>query len=797
MLLSYIRVALRNLSRHKVYSALNIGGLSIGILCCLVIIQYVRYEQDFDRFHPSADQIYRITEYQSFPGKDRQHVAVTPGLMIPTMKKDYPEVMDGTRMMHDDSYLLKSGDQSEVFRNVVYADSNVFRFFNFPLLRGDAGTALRKPYSIVISEGVARRFFGVEDPIGQVLLESHNYPLTITGVAADVPENSHIRFDAMISWSSTTTAATAGNFGWMNNWRAQSVYSYVLLTPGTSPAALQEKFPGFLERHMPDRVTSFELALQPFLDIHLRSADLLYDFNARKGDAATVTMLSWIAGFILLMACINFMNLATARSMKRSREVGLRKVVGAHRSQLIRQFLSESVLIASLATVIAVVLSGILLPQFSQLADRTLTFDLLHDASTLLIVIGIALSAGIVAGSYPAFFLTAFRTIDVMKGSMTQTMRGVMLRRLLVVAQFAIAIVLIVGTLVIRDQLAYVRSMKLGFDKEQLAVIERPGTNSQYETIRNELLGDPAIVSVSGTSRIPGRGIPTYSGYLEVGDTDQRWDLPIIDVDYHFLDTYNIALIEGRNFDPRFPDEETRSLIINETMMRALGWTSAIGKHVRLNSPDDPPSEVIGVVGDFHIKSLHETIVPMALQYDPTQMYHLTVRVRPGASVQALDHLRSVAKTFSPDVPFGYSFLDEEFARMYQSDDQTSAIIANASLLAIVVACLGLFGLASFTAEQRTKEIGVRKVLGARIPSLLGLLTREFLLLVVMANVIGWPIAYYLSHVWLQNFAYRVAPDPLLFLLTGAVALAIALLTVGQQALRASLRNPVDALRYE
>jgi putative ABC transport system permease protein len=797
MLRSYLRIAARNILRHKSYAAINIGGLTIGVLCCLLILTYIRYEQSFDTFFPHADRVYRITEYQTFPGKDRQHVAVTAGLMAHTMKQEFPEVEAATRLVEWGKMVLRLGDQSVASEHVVYADSNFFSFFGFRLLSGDPTTALQAPYSIVLSRSFAGRLFGIEDPIGRSLTESHGIPLKVTGVVEDPPENSHIQFDLLMSWSSTTTAATAQYYSWMNNWRTQGTYSYLRLTHQADVEALQKRFPDFVKEHMPERVDSYVLSLQPLLDIHLRSSDLVYDFNAAKGDATTVIVMSWIAIFILLIACVNFMNLATARSMQRAREVGMRKVVGAYRAQLVGQFFAESLLVAVMATGLGLLALEFLLPGFSRLAGRSLSFDIVRDPMLLIGALGIAVLAGLVAGSYPALHLSAFRLADVLKGSTTRGKRGTNLRRALVVLQFAIAVTLIVGTLVIRKQLDYVLHARLGFDKEQLLVIDRPGPKNQFDGVRAELLRNSAIVDVTGSSRVPGRNMPTYTAYPQVGNGDQRWDLPILDVGYHFLDTYRIDLLQGRNFLPQFPADGQKSLIINETMARKLGWQSAVGKQIRLGSPDAPARTVIGVVRDFHVKSLHDEIEPLMLDYDPSSIYYLTARIQPGKIPEALTFIRSVVERVSPGTPFQYSFLDDEFNNMYHSDEQTAEIVGIFSFLAILVAALGLFGLASFTAEQRTKEIGIRKVLGASVSGLVSLLTREFVLLVLIANVIAWPITYLLMSRWLEEFAYRINIGLWSFVLAGVIAILIASATVSYQAIKAALANPVEALRYE
>ena len=446
--------------------------------------------------------------------------------------------------------------------------------------------------------------------------------------------------------------------------------------------------------------------------------------------------------------------------------------------------------------VLAVVAVQFVLPAFSQLANRTLSFNVLQDPMLIAGAFGLAVVAGVLAGSYPAIYLSTFRPAEVLRGGPTRGARGVLFRRVLVVFQFTIAVALIVGTIVIENQLEYVRHARLGFDKEQLLVIDRPGPQNQVEAVKTELRRSPLIVNVAGSSRVPGHSMPTFSAYPQ-NTGDERWDLPIIDVDYDFLKTYHIGLAEGRNFSPQFPSDEQKAVMINETMAKQLGWTSPVGKEIRLGSPDAIPHVVIGVVRDFHVKSLHEEIEPLMLDYNPNRTSNLTIRIEPGASREAVEFIRSVVAHVAPQTPFEYSFLDDQFNSMYRADEQAENIVGLFSLLAILVASLGLFGLASYTAEQRTKEIGLRKVLGASVTGIVALLSREFLALIGIATLIAWPIAWIGMSMWLEGFAYRISLDAWTFLAAGALTVAVALLTVSIQAVKAALANPADALRYE
>jgi len=797
MLSNYLKIAIRNLARHKAYSFINIGGLAVGILCCLLITLYVRYENSFDSFHPNAERIYRITELQTSPGKAVQHVAVSAALIAPTMANVYPEIQSVTRLQQWNHFLVKSGDKNLFLEDVVYADSGFFSFFGFPLIKGDPDAALRQPFSMVVTAATARTLFGDEDPMGKSVRGDYDIPYTVRGVAANPPENSHIQFDALLSWSSTTAPPSARMYEWMNNWRAQSVYSYVLLAPHVAAASLEAKFPDFLKKYMPDRVSSFTLQLQPLREIHLHSANFLYDFNTHAGDASTTYVLSWIAFFILLIASINFMNLATARSMQRAREVGLRKVVGAQRAQLIGQFIGESCLIAAASSGVALIVLELVLPAFGHLTRRNLRLDPAGDPSLVAMIIGITLITGILSGSYPALFLSSFRPADALKSSAGGRSRAVVLRRGLAILQFIIAIVLIVGTLIMKDQITFVRTLRLGFDKEQLVVTRWPGSSGQFETMRTQLEQYPSIVQVTGSSRVPGRPMPTYSVYPVTGGADERWDLSILSVDNNFLSTYHIDLSEGRSFTPEHLADAAHAVLINETMAKKLGWAPAVGREVRFGSPSAEPRTVIGVLKDFHVKSLHEVIEPIVMDFDTSHVNFLTVRIRSGQERAALGLLGEQWHRIYPDKPFEYSFVDEDFNRLYQSDERTAEIIGLASALAVFVACLGLLGLASYLAERRTKEIGIRKVLGASIPGIVTLLSREYLLLVLAANVLAAPITYYMAHRWLQDFAYRVNIDIVPFLAGGAGMMLLALLTVGYQAIRVATANPVEALRYE
>ena len=810
MFKNYLTVALRNLRKHKGYSLLNLAGLALGMTCCLLIMLYVQDELSYDRFHPKAERIYRVVLDAGIGGQFIK-AANTAAPMAATLVAEVPEVEAAARFWRSGRVLLGYENNRFYEENFLWADSSAFAVFGFPLLQGDARTALAQPNTVVLTSEMARKYFGVENPVGKILRYDNRLDLKITGVLQDVPRNSHLRFDflgAMVSRQESQSPI----------WISNNYYTYLLLREGATPQQLEAKFPALVKKYVAPQIEraigkNFDEAvaagakwgyfLQSVTSIYLHSKDLQYEIGVTS-DAKYVYILGAIAVFILLIACINFMNLATARASKRAKEVGLRKVLGSERTQLIKQFLGEALLLAFMAMLVALTLMELLLPNFNQLADKALSINGDNVVMMIATLFGIMLVAGVLAGLYPAFVLSAFQPVAVLKGALRGGMKSPRLRSTLVIAQFAISIVLLVSTGVVFEQLRFMREKNLGFQKEQVVLlpIETAAGQAKFESLRGELLRHPHVVAVAASSSVPGRIFGDNAHHLEGAPPEIVYSLQTLWVSFEYLDMMEIPLVAGRGFSSNFPTDSTSAFIINETAVRHMGFTpeSAVGQRLTAlgGTPDQNETRtIVGVIKDFHFESLHLQIKPMVLSINPRQFGNISVRIRPENISATIGFLQEQWQAFEPGYPWRYSFLDDDFGRLFQREARLSQIFGLFTLLAIFIACLGLFGLASFVAEQRTKEIGVRKVLGATVQSVVMLLTKEFTKLVAFSFILAAPIAYFVMQNWLQDFAYRTALNPLLFLAAGVLALVIAWLTVSYQALRAALTNPVEALRYE
>jgi putative ABC transport system permease protein len=803
MFRNYLTVAVRNLVRHKVHSFINISGLAIGMACCILILLFVQDELSYDRTHENADRIYRIlVEYSTGSGQTGK-IEATSGPMAPALLDEYPEVIHAVRIRPGGEVLVGYGDKRFYEERFCFTEPGIFDVFTFPLIKGDPKTALKEPDSIVITEEIARKYFGDEDPMGKTLRVDNKQDYRITGVLQKVPSNSHFGFDLFASIGSLSGILEHR----FNNWGSFMLETYLLLPEGYPPAQLEEKFPLFIEKYMGEMISAsglkFAFYLQPLTRIHLYS-NMDYGIGS-EGDIRSIYVVSAIAFFILLIACINFTNLSTARSANRAKEVGMRKVVGANRLQLIKQFLGESVLLSFIALLLSVALVELFLPAFNTLSGKELTIGYCDNHLLLFCLFGIALLVGIFSGGYPAFFLSAFQPVEVLKGSPKRGLKSPLLRRILVVFQFVISIILIIATGIVYDQLNYMRNENLGFDREQVVVmpiLRDKSLKERYESIKSELLQHPGILSAAASSQTPGNSFEGFSVRRE-GNTDtapnERKVMPHLFIDYDFIETLGIELATGRNFSKDFATDEKKGFLFNESAVKELGWESpeaAIGKQIEWDGWLKG-NTIIGVVKDFHFLSLRHKIGPVAMRIYPEYFNCISVKIRPDNIPATLAFLETIWRKFAPSYPFEYFFLDDHFEKLYKAEHKLGKIFGFFSLLAIFIACLGLFGLASFATEQRTKEIGIRKILGASISGIVLLLSKEFTKLVIVSNLVAWPVAYWAMNRWLQDFAYRIHIGVGTFLLAGVLALVIALLTVSFQAVKAALANPVEALRYE
>lgn len=802
----HLKISFRNLWKYKVYSAINLAGLAIGMACCILILLWVQDELSYDKFHKNADRIFRIILLdREDPSRGIARAGAPWG---PALKKDYPEIDNFVRFRFFGRSLVSCGDKQFYEDEGLYADSTIFQVFSFPLVKGDSLTALNDPKSVVINEDLAAKYFGDEDPLGKTLTFDNQVERQVTGVLKNVPENSHMYFEFLLPFSSYQR--------WdLTEWTVNNFHIYLLLKEKAQALELEAKMPKFVIRHMnAEKADQSIVKLQPLTDIHLHS-NLHREFQA-NGDITYVYMFSLIALFILLIACINFMNLTTAKSANRAKEVGIRKVVGSQRMQLIKQFLGESILLSILAIILAIGLSEILLPYFVEYSGKTVALNIGSNLLFTLSLVGIALMVGLLSGAYPAFFLSSFRPVAVMKGhrSVFCTPGGVKrefgnrswLRKVLVIVQFTISIALIIGTAVVYKQLDFISERKLGFDKEQVVVVRMSDSNvlDRYESFKNELLQNPSILNVSATSNLLGGGDWGMPLYIQNENGEEKFISRVLIVDHDFVETLQMKIVQGRDFSTEFATDLDEAFLLNETAVKQLGWQQPLGKAIKRVQGQDEEGKwiwkngrVVGVVKDFHFRSLHHEILPMVMYIVPEWFKYLSVRIQSGKLTETVSFIERKWQTFEPNRPFDCFFLDESFGQMYRAEKRFAQIFGAFSILAILIACLGLFGLASFVAEQRTKEIGIRKVLGATVSNIVLQLSKDFTKWTVLSNIVAWPVAFWTMNRWLEDFAYRIELGFGEFFLAGILALGIALFTVSFQSIKAALANPVDALKYE
>jgi len=793
MLNNYLKITIRNIRKNKGYSFINIFGLAVGMACCILILLWVKDELSFDRFHDNADVIYRVTEHQYNSSGDYFPVAVTPWPLAEALKDDFPEIVDSARLRILSGRLISYKDKKFNERDFVAVDPSFLKMFSFPLVKGDISTALTEPNTILITEETAARYFGDEDPIGKVLAYNNNIDFKVTGVLKNVHHNSHVQFDFLVPFESTLR-----EFGWTDSWWTNNYTTYVQLADNTYVQHISDKVYNYMKKiHSENRT---RLIMQPLTDIHLRSDYAIDLYGQTENKAIYIYAFSVIAVFVLLIACINFMNLSTARSEKRSKEVGLRKVVGASRHNIITQFYGESLFMTVISFFIALILVYLLLPAFNNVSGKLLSLDSMKEPVFLLGLFGIMLITGLVSGSYPALVQSSFQPVDSIKGTglrLSSKSGKSLFRSTLVVVQFTLSIILIVGTLIVYKQINYMLNKELGYEKESIVYFTKRGNlRTQYDAFKSELLRDPNIVGVTVSSDIPTYTVHSTTGFSWEGKTPETsFLIHQFSVDHDYVKTFNMNIIAGRNFSREFPvDETTQSFIVNETAVKAMGLKNPVGSKFSLYRNE---GQIIGVVEDFHYKSLQKEIEPLVLRIESQRDNYVFVKFRSEHMQEAIASVRGVYKSFNPDYPLEYTFLDEAVERLYDSEQKTRKVFNYFTLVAILISCLGLYGLAAYMAQQKTKEIGIRKVLGASIMNIVTNLSKEFILLVFMANTIAWPLAYYFMNKWLKNFAYRIDLSVWTFVLSGLAALAIALLTISYQSIKAATADPADSLRYE
>jgi len=801
MFRNYLITAFRNLQKHKTFGFINITGVAVGLACFLLIALYVNDELGYDRYNTRADRIYRVSRtFLSSEGKASLKLAQAAPPFGPLIKQNFPAAEQVVRTI-DNSGLIRYGEHAFNEKDIFFAEANLFNVFDFTLISGNPEQALVNPFSILFSRPMAEKYFGRENPVGKTVRFNNQFDLTVTGVFEPLPAQAHFHPNFLASFSTFNDNRVYGAEALRTNWNNNSFNTYVLLRQGSDPGRMEAAFPAFQDKHIPaeDGVKPSKwsvLNLQKLTDIHLYSHT---DSEIEPtSDMRYLYLFSAIGLFILLIACINYMNLATARSAGRAKEVGMRKVVGALRTQLIGQFLSESILLVLLSLSIALVLVHFFLPLLNDFTQKQLSFQQLLDPVFLGVLTGITLLTGLVAGSYPAFFLTSFRPLGVLKGQISSAMRTGRLRQALVVTQFAIAIVLMISTAVVYNQMTYIQNYRLGYAKDQVLLLSDVGdSTTNYETLRQQLIQTGSVGDMGRSSRIPSsRLLDSWDASVSKGDSMAPVALNLrgLRIDYDFLSAYQIRLAAGRNFSRSY-GTDTSMIILNETAVRQLGWTpeQAIGKAFRYGPTN---GQVIGVTKDFHFESLHQQMSAIAMVLSTDNFNWISVPLK-GNIPTALQRVEAVWKQYFPGRPFDYQFLDERFDRLYAREQTQQILFSIFSGVAILISCMGLFGLSMFMAEQRTKEIGIRKVLGASEASLVALFSRDFMQLVLVALVIASPIAWYAMHNWLKDFAYRTTIHWWVFVLTGGMTVLIALLTVSFQSIKAALMNPVKSLRSE
>jgi len=812
MISNFIKIAFRNLYRQLGYTFINIAGLAIGLACSILISLYVINEITYDRFHENAERIYRIGVKGKMLGNDLNQ-AVTAAPMYQTLTDEYPEIEHVTRIAKFGGWLIKYGEKKfmETEKTFLFADSTFFDVFSFHLIKGNPETALTKPRSLIMTQKAAKRYFGDEDPMGKTLsVEADTTIYTVTGLLEDIPVNSHFHFELLGSLGSIRNSR---NTNWMNH----NFYTYITVVQGTDVEQLSENINSIIEKYIGPLIqtflgidldqfieggNSFGYFLQPLQDIHLHS-DLQAEIEP-NGNPAYVYIFSLIAVLILVIACINFMNLATARSSGRSREVGIRKVVGSNKILLINQFLSESVLLSFISLIFAVIIVYLIMPYYNNLIRLELNFNLLGNSYLIPMLLLLAIVVGLLAGSYPAFVLASFKPIAVLKGeSGSETKKG-RLRSLLVVVQFTIAIIILLGTFIVYRQLNYMQQKDLGFEKENVLVIRRSDAlEDQIDAFKQELVSNSNVISAANSTHIPSSGFWNNAHWLEGQDRSNILLLMTAIVSYEVADALDLEMVEGRFFTREMPTDSF-AVVINESAAKTLNLSDPIG--TRFVDPGETPGEdrflkIIGVVKDFHYESMHKTINPMIFHFmHGNYEGYIIVRLQPGNLPETVAFVKQTWESFNSRYPFEYFWLDDEFGKLFEPEKRTKQLLTVFSLLSIFLSCLGLLGLISFTAEQRTREIGIRKANGASVNAIVFLLSRETIKLLVVAAILAIPF-YFGINKWLQNFAFHINFNPALYIIflivISFIVLVIALLSISFRAYKAATANPADSLRVE
>jgi putative ABC transport system permease protein len=790
MIDNYLKIASRNLWRHRGFSAINVLGLAIGMSACFLICLYVSFELSYDKFHSKSDRIFRVvTDIETSNETSHKGSSWAYG---PNMVKDFPEIETFVRLSRV-SFLVRKGNAKFQEEKTLFADSTLFKVFDFKLIRGNAQLALRAPLSIVFTETAAKKYFRGADPIGQtVLLDAEGLVANVTGIVQDLPPNSQIKANMFLSASTMKRYKPDAD----REWAAFEPMTYLLLKPNTSAESLSAKFSDFLERHagkiMAEQKLRYKILLEPLESVYLHAE---YVGGVEKGNAAYVYIFTAVAVFTMLIACINFVNLTTARSVERAKEVGMRKVVGAGRWRIAKQFICESVLICLIAFFVSVIFSAILIPHFNTLAGKEISQGIIADLSFVVMFLVVSIGIGVLAGMYPASVLSSFQPASVLKGNFKNSGKGVFLRKTLVISQFAVSITLMIGTLIIFNQMDYMQNKDLGFSKDQILVMDTDADPNK-EVLRKSLSAINGAILASRSSSIPGSRYQNSTSQIESAGGDfQTADLHEVLVDFDYISLFELKMLAGREFSKEFATDSAKAMIINEAAAKLLGYSNpslAVGKQFRQSGSE---GKIIGVVKDFHFQSLQESVQPLTMRIEPEYCNLVSVKIASADLSGTLKRIEEKWNVLMPNRPFGYFFMDEYFDRQYRSQEQFKALFMNFAFLTIFISCLGLIGLSAYATIQRKKEVGVRKVLGGSTASIVFLFYRDFLGLILIAFIIAAPVAYFLAEKWLDGFAYRTNISPWPFFLTAILTAIVAIITTSFQSIKAALEDPVKVLK--
>ncbi|AHM62863.1 hypothetical protein D770_23090 [Flammeovirgaceae bacterium 311] len=796
---NYLKIALRNIKRHKGYTLLNVAGLAIGMAACLLIAFFIKNELSYDNYHQDVDRLYRVAiDIQA--SADNRVFAQTSGTLAPALKKDFSEVEAATRLWKQDNRLVKYGEEKAFYEDNFYlTDPEIFNVFTIPLISGNAQTALNRPATLLIAEETARKFFGAEDPIGKTLkIGERDYE--VSGVMKSLPEKSHLKFNLV------TSVTTLEQEEWypdlMDNWFTTMFYTYIKVKERVEISAFEKKVATIANAYEGERLKefgyTFRYFLQPVQDIHLHS-NLRYEAEA-PGNPINIYIFTVVAMLILLIASLNYVNLTTAQSANRAKEVGVRKVIGAAKSSLFVQFVFETIILTAIALLLALLIVLVSRPLFEAISGQTISLQQIFSFEFVAGLLGLTLILGIAAAVYPALFLSSYQPVKVLKGSLGMGSRGASLRKVLVVCQFSISLMLIVGTMMVYRQLNFMKDQQLGFEKEQMLVLPVRGASIEdnYQQIKNEFQSHSSIISATSSAFIPGEEMANFSTSLLGVADDKSQSMFYLFVDADFLKTYGIEMVAGRSLDGEIQSDAESGFLVNEKAVAAFGWANpeeAIGQ--KMSAGFGREGEIIGVYKDFHYRSLQAPIEPLVMAILPSQFSYISLKMKTSDIGSTMAFVEQKWKELYPQNPYEYAFLDEEFNKQYEADEKIGQTFMAFTGIAIFIACLGLFGLATFIAQQRTKEIGVRKVLGASVTSIVALLSKDFVKLILISFVIATPLSYLLISKWLENFASRISIGWTTFAIAGVTILLIALLTVSFQSLKAALANPVKNLRSE